>query len=246
MKRTVLGIIIIVVIGIAFYFGYQKSQHKITRETHPESQTVTVNKSIKLEYQQNPTTSSGLELSHNDVTIDIKGTLNLEDLINNLFLNDKTITWDSYNLEINPEVGKRRYQINLSYPTQDSALNIVEHLGKELGFTTLVSETTMPFYRARRNDKPIAFIVSKQLDSSNNSFSSDSIYKFKNYRFDGIFRQYKSYGIFIEDKTGVTEKFNGEVILDKNNPEAMKAELQMKAGIDLIPFEKTIKFIKIY
>jgi hypothetical protein len=185
-------------------------------------------------------------VSGNNATMNIKGDLHLEGLINNLFLNDKTVSWNSYIVEINPEVGKRIYHINLTFPAQEPALNVVESVGKELGFTTLVSETTMSFYRAIRNDKPITFTVSKQSITTRNSVSSDGLYQFKYCKFDIIFKRYKSYGIYIEDATGVTDKFDGEVMVDKNNPDAMKADLQAKAGIDLIPFDKTIKLIKIY
>lgn len=245
MKRTIIVLLIVVVIGVAFYLGYQQSQYKSGKESHAELRTFTTNQPIKLEYQQNPTTQSGFIISGNNITLKLEGDLHLEGLINNLFLNDKTVSWSSYIVEISPEVGKRLYHINLTFPAQEPALNVIETIGKELGFSTLVSETTMPFYRAIRNDKPITFTVSQQSGSTRSSVNADGLYQFKNCKMDIIFKQYKTYGIYIEDATGVTDKFDGEIQLDKNNPEAMKAELQTKAGIDLVPFKKTVRLIKI-
>jgi hypothetical protein len=259
MKRIIIISLVLIAIGIGFYFGYLKSQNKKGTEVHTaktdqpiqnkkgmELRTVKTNQPIQLEYQRDPATTSGTTLSRNKVTINITGTVHLEEIIKNLFLNDKTVSWNSYHVEINPEIGKRLYQINLTYPTQEPALNVIERLGKELEFTTYVAETTMSFYRAIRNNKPIAFMVSPQSDSSNSTVTSTKLFKFENYNFDYIFRQYKTYGIFIEDATGVTDKFDGEVMVDKNNPDAMKTDLKTKAGIDLIPFDKTIKLIEIY
>ncbi|MFB3895578.1 MAG: hypothetical protein ACE14V_04670 [bacterium] len=246
MKKTIISILVLIVIGIAFYFGYYKSQHKTGIGSHVELRTFTTNQSIKLEYQPNPTTQSGFTISGNNSTLKLEGDLHLEGLINNLFLNDKTVSWSSYMVEISPEVGKRLYHINLSFPAQEPALNIIETIGKELGFSTLVSETTLPFYRAMRNDKPMMFTVSRQSNSTRSSVNADGLYQFKNCRMDIIFKQYKTYGIYIEDATGVTDKFDGEIQLTKDNPEAMKIELKTKAGINLIPFEKTIRLIKIY
>lgn len=241
MKWTIIIILVLIVIGTSFYFGYLKSQNK----KGIELRTTETNQPFHLEYKRDPTTSPGYMTSGTNSTLNINGTLHLNTLIENLFLNGKSDSWNSYYVELNPEVGKRIYQINLSIPKNEPALNIIESLGKQMGFTTQVSETTMQFYRAGKNDKPILFPKSTS-NYTGCGYSSNHLCRFKRYDFDYIFREYKSNGVFIEDATGITDTFDGEVLLDQNNPDAMKAELQTKAGIDLIPFEKTIKLIQVY
>lgn len=160
MKKTIIIILVLIVIGVAFYFGYTRSQNK----KGVELRTAETNQLIQLDIQPAPSGIPGFSISGSDIKRNIKGTLSLETLFKNLFMNDRSLSWNSYYLEVNPEVGNRKYQINLSFPTKEPALNVINSLGKELGFTTLVSETTLQFYRAVRNDKPIAFAVSYTID----------------------------------------------------------------------------------
>lgn len=150
----------------------------------------------------------------------------------------------NYWLEINPEIGKRKYVLNLTCPHNESSEYLFTVLGKELGFKTLVTETTIQFYRAIRNSQPIRFSLTTSNSNPTARYSNNICY-FINMDMDLICGLYKGEGFNIENETGITDRYDGSLLIS-NSIEEIKKELQTKAGINLIPFEKTVRLIKVY
>ena len=73
----------------------------------------------------------------------------------------------------------------------------------------------------------------------------NNIRYFNNMDIDLILSLYKGEGFNIENETGITDRYDGSLQIS-NSIERIKKELQTKAGVDLIPFEKTVKLIKVY
>lgn len=252
MKRREIIIWIIVIIGVGFYLGYRLSQKKHILETASSIPS----QKIVLEYQlaspQRIDDPGRCVIDQTNTTYTCKGIMSLYVLFESITQHDPNLGWKNfpklsgrnYWLEVNPEIGKRKYAINLSCPHNESSDYLLTVLGKELKFNTLITETTIQFYRAVRNNLPIRFSLTTSTGSPTARYLNNTC-SFINMDMNLICNICKSVGFNIEDETGIIDRYDGSLRISNSITEVQK-ELQTKAGIDLIPFEKTVKLIKIY
>ncbi|MFB3895577.1 MAG: hypothetical protein ACE14V_04665 [bacterium] len=252
MKRREIIIWIHIIIGVGFYLGYRLSQKKHILE----AASSIPNQKIVLEYQlaspQRTDDPGRCVIDQTNTTYTCKGIMSLYVLLNSIVQQDRKLVWNNfpklsgrnYWLEIAPDIGKRKYALNLTCPHNESSEYLFSVLGKELGFRTLVTETTIRFYRAVRNQQPIRFAKMISNDNAKATYLNN-ICNFTNMDMGLICSLYSSEGLIIENETGITDRYNGSLRM-YNTIEEVKKELQTKAGIDLNPFEKTVKLIKVY
>jgi hypothetical protein len=252
MKRREIIIWIILVVGVGFYLGYKLSQKKHTLDIASSIPTQKVHLEYQLESPQRTDDYGRCVIDQTTNTYTCKGIMNLYVLFESIAQHDPNLGWKNfpklsgrnYYLEINPAIEKRKYLINLTSPHQESTEFLFNALGKELGFKTIVTETTTRFYRAVRNNRPIQFPQTTSNGNATSRFSNNSCY-FINMDMDLICGLYKREGFNIENETGITDRYDGSLRIS-NSIEEVKQELEMKAGVDLIPFDKTVKLIKVY
>jgi hypothetical protein len=252
MKRREIIIWIIVVVGVGFYLGYKLSQKKHSLDIASSIPNQKIHLEYQLESPQRTDSYGKCVVDQTTTTYTCKGNMNLYVLFESIAQHDPNLGWKdfpklsgrTYYLDIDPKIEKRKYLINLTSPHQESTEFIFNALGKELGFKTIVTETTIRFYRAVRNDRPIQFSPAK-VDSNSTVRVVNNTRYFNNMDLGMIFSLYKSEGFNIENETGITDRYDGSLRIS-SSIEEVKKELETKAGIDLIPFEKTVKLIKIY
>jgi hypothetical protein len=252
MKRREIIIWIIIVIGVGFYLGYRLSQKKHSLEIASSIPDQKIVLEYQLERPQRSDDPGRCVIDQTNTTYTCKGIMSLYVLFNSIAQVDRKLEWKNfprlsgrnYWLDVSPEIGIRKYAINLTCPHNESSEYLFNVLGKELGFKTLITETTIQFYRAIRNNQPIRFSLTTSTGNPTARYFNNTC-SFTNMDMNLICNIYKSIGFIIEDETGMTDRYDGSLRMS-NAINEVKKELQTKAGIDLIPFEKTVKLIKIY
>lgn len=238
-------LIVVLIVGIGGYLLYQKnhqSQGVVLQSSIP-------NQNISIEYHpveniQGKNLHRGMSIRSNGYSLTFTGTGKLKQLIENIARNDANLSWDGYIVEVQPEVNKEYEITNLNYPIHVSLENILTPLGKEMGFQTIIKETTIQAFHAVRNDQPITLTKSSITNGGQKVFENNAKLKFTNFSINNLLANFKEKGLFISDETGVTDKFDGEIQID-GSIDDIKRELETKLGIDLVPYDKTIKLILI-
>lgn len=251
MKRVVVIILSLIIIGITFYFGYKKAttltpKSNIVDTKILEIPSATGNKKIRFEYHVAPlkqdhdfmTRKEGGTPQNPEYNV-IEGNCAITSLI------AKITDMPIMDITVEPPLTDKPLDIYLRFPINESYDTVLNIVGAELGFTWLSVDSTIAGYQATSNGQPVILAPSRSKTTSStlNSSYKDGILilKFKNEDMVGILGEYRDYfKVRIIDETGITQRFDGELRLYPSIEET-KQELSTKLGIALNPIEVKIK-----
>ena len=256
-RKLIFTVLVLIILAGGFYYGYHKALYSHKDTTHftttvnSESGTITT-KEVALEYQLvDPNTSQeGATFSYGKLHR-FEGNFPISELPSLIIRNDPANYHTECVFNVEYELQSRRgyklYKMLLTYPHEASSMDLVNQLGNKLGFKVYSYDTELPWYRAVRNTNPIVFDINKTEDSSNITYTPETC-TFHNISMQEILNQFNHGEIphlgDIDDASGVKDKFNGQIAFNPN-PENMKNELAIKLGVDIIPFQKKVKYFEV-
>ena len=131
--------------------------------------------------------------------------------------------------QIDSSIANDRYDIYLKYPAKESREKVLDFIGSELGFRYTISETQTDAFKATWNGKTISFPSTAR----QSGLRQMQTYKITNLSMSEIFGIYNTkYKVVIDDRTGISDRFDGFVILPPSFDE-VKQDLQDNSGIRL-------------
>jgi hypothetical protein len=232
MKRLIIVILILAVIGVAFYYGYRHAMIKTVKLT-----SVVLGQSITLKYRPAAKPDNSYYQVFFDTTRKVfifNGRGNLHTI---MLCAQHTDGEDMrFRHKDNPTIDNQYYAFSLSYPSEDADINILNLLGRQIGFTCeLYSITTEAKYYAKT--KNLINISPLPSGKYERSISQDgSVYKYRNANVSDILGQFRHKHKYDVTMIYVPKTENGIFNVDINMPPSIEeaiSEIRQKTGIEI-------------
>ena len=252
-RKLIFTLLVLIILAGGFYYGYHKAQYtkkRVYLSSNVNSNSGTLaTKDITFEYQfldsktiqKNAT--KGMTLKFAEQAKSFEGVSSIDLLVSNIIHNDPAHQNTECVIETDPKLKNQYFSLLLIYPPKTVSLDLVNQIGERLGFRVYSYDTEVPWYRAVRNNQPILFDITTTPTTSSSISISQETYTFDNVSMTEILNQFNRFGK-IDNHTGVEGRFSGQLTLS-SNPEDLKNELASKVGVELVPFQKKVKYFEV-
>lgn len=170
IKRFFIGILVVVVVCIGFYYGYRQAKEtKKTGKVEPPNRTsfsILKKDTVEFSYKAADQNDKNLIVKRyqdsNNIIIGSDGESSLQGFLEDIYNEQNTDQNTKVEMEMPKDKGNTIYYFHIRFPVKEPRINVLNRVAGEFGLVCIVQETTQPIYRISWNGPLDTFPVKLQ------------------------------------------------------------------------------------